>query len=88
MLYEVITYFDKRFTDPSEIVFNTSSFSPDDGNSRSGNDIHFIYCSRDNEVYLGTFGGGLNKVMNPAFAADKPLFKSYTRSSGARNNFV
>ncbi len=83
-----LIYFDKRFTDPSEIVFNTSSFSPDDGNSLSGNDIHFIYCSRDNEVYLGTFGGGLNKVMNPAFAADKPLFKSYTRSSGAPDDII
>lgn len=83
----VIT-FDQRFTNPGEIIFRSSTFDPSDETSIANNDVHFIYCSRDKEIYLGTFGGGLNKVTNPGFTNDKPLFKSFTEERGAPDDVI
>jgi signal transduction histidine kinase/ligand-binding sensor domain-containing protein/DNA-binding response OmpR family regulator len=83
-----LVVFDQSFTDPSQITFKTYFFNPSDEYSIANNDIHYIYCSRDNEIYLGTFGGGLNKITNPGFSDSKPLFKSYTRETGAPDDII
>jgi signal transduction histidine kinase/ligand-binding sensor domain-containing protein/DNA-binding response OmpR family regulator len=83
-----LIYFDQRFTDPSMINFKTCFFNPSDEKSIANNDIHYIYCSRDGEIFLGTFGGGLNIVTNPGFSENKPLFKSYTEATGAPDDII
>ena len=83
-----VLVFDQRFQNPKDIAFVTAYFDPQDETSLANNDVHYIYCSNENEIYLATFGGGLNKVINPDFGNGKPAFKSYTVSSGAPDDVI
>ncbi len=74
--------FSPNFKAPEDIVFKTYASIPGDMESLSNNDIHGILINRKGEMYLATFGGGINKVT----AFDKngfPLkFKSFTTNHG------
>ncbi|TFH50328.1 MAG: hybrid sensor histidine kinase/response regulator [Bacteroidia bacterium] len=83
-----ILIFNQDFDDPSAITFRSCSFDPGDETSLANNDVHYIYCSEDKEIYAATFGGGLNKVINPDFGEGKPLFKSFTVSTGAPDDVI
>ena len=80
--------FNQGFTDPAQITFRTYYFNPADENSLANNDVHYIYCSRDNEIYLGTFGGGLNKITSRGLTENKPQFKSYMQATGAPDDII
>lgn len=73
--------FAEDFTNPEEIVFHHYTRIPGDQNSLSNNDVHWIISTTQHEVYLATFGGGLNKLI----AMDdkgNAKFKSYTVKDG------
>lgn len=80
--------FDMNFTDPSKIRFTSCFFDPDNENSIANNDVHYIYCSPEGEVFAATFGGGLNRVINPDSPDQAPLFKSYTVRTGAPDDVI
>lgn len=73
--------FDENFKNPEEIRYHHYSRIPNDTESLSNNDVHWIIATRKKELYLATFGGGLNKLMS----IDKEghgVFKSYSVLDG------
>lgn len=79
--------FDETFTNPEEIVFRHYSRIPSDENSLSNNDVHWIKATKKNELYLATFGGGLNKLVSMG-KDGKAAFKSYTVKDGAPSDVM
>ncbi|MCI0522352.1 MAG: hypothetical protein L0Y37_01735, partial [Bacteroidales bacterium] len=80
--------FSQAFTDPAAIEYTACFFDPEDESSLANNDVHFIYCTPDNEIYVATFGGGLNRVLNSGTLDEKPRFKSYTVRTGAPDDVI
>lgn len=79
--------FDENFRNPEEIQFYHYSRIPDDSRSLSNNDVHWIIATRQKELFLATFGGGLNKLMS----IDKDghgVFKSYSVLDGLSSDVL
>ena len=83
-----LVVFNQQFSDPENIVFQTYTHNPKDKNSLSNNNVDYIYSSRDNEMYVATFGGGLNKVIYPSNSDEKPAFQSFTEETGAPSDII
>nr|WP_320057697.1 two-component regulator propeller domain-containing protein [uncultured Bacteroides sp.] len=73
--------FNENFTNPEGIRFNHYSRIPSENSSLSNNDVHWIVSTRKNELYLATFGGGLNKLLSMD-KEGKAKFKVYTVDDG------
>lgn len=73
--------FDERFTKPEDVRFRRFMRVPNDEKSLSNNDVHWIIATRDKELYLATFGGGLNKLLSMG-AGGRGEFRSYTVEDG------
>lgn len=73
--------FKEKFANPEDIVFNHYSREPGKINSLSNNDVHWILSTKRKELYIATFGGGLNKLIS-VDKKGKALFKSYTVKDG------
>ncbi|MDZ7635853.1 MAG: hypothetical protein U5L72_16020 [Bacteroidales bacterium] len=71
------------FPDPGQAEFMTCFFDPSIEASLANNDAHYIDRSRSDEIYVATFGGGLNRVINSKSSDEKPAFRSYTVKTGA-----
>ena len=56
--------FNEDFTNPENIIFHHYARVPSDPNSLSNNDVHWIINTKQNELFLATFGGGLNKLVS------------------------
>jgi signal transduction histidine kinase/DNA-binding response OmpR family regulator/ligand-binding sensor domain-containing protein len=80
-----LVIFSRDFTEPEDAAFTTCFFDPEVENSLANNDVHYIYCSPDNEIFVATFGGGLNRVIS---SGDKPQFRSYTVMTGAPDDVI
>ncbi|MBN2166623.1 MAG: response regulator [Marinilabiliaceae bacterium] len=76
----IITFSDD-FVEPESISFNHITYQQNDSNCLSNNDIHYIHVTKNRDIYLATFGGGLNKLIasdnNHSFR-----FKHYNMNSG------
>ena len=53
-----------NFKEPEEIEFQRYCRISGNANSLSNNDVHNIYFTRKGEMYVATFGGGLNKLLS------------------------
>ena len=73
--------FDENFKTPESIDFHLYQRSADNPNSLSNNDVHWILSTSKNELYLATFGGGLNKLES-VDGKDNAVFKSYSVADG------
>jgi signal transduction histidine kinase/ligand-binding sensor domain-containing protein/DNA-binding response OmpR family regulator len=80
-----LVIFDGNFTAPENTRFTTCFFDPAVETSLANNDVHYIYCSPDDETFVATFGGGLNRVIR---YGEKPEFKSYTVRTGAPDDVI
>lgn len=69
------------FKSADEAVFHHFQRIPEDEHSLSNNDVHWIISTRQNELYLATFGGGLNKLLSLG-GQGKAQFKSYSVENG------
>lgn len=79
--------FDEHFKNPEDIQFHHFSRIPDDTRSLSNNDVHWIISTHNKDLYLATFGGGLNKLMS----IDKSghgIFKSYSVLDGLSSDVL
>lgn len=79
--------FNEKFEKPEDLKFYHFSRVPDDTKSLSNNDVHWILSTRKKELYLATFGGGLNKVVS----IDKDgngVFKSYSVVDGLSSDVI
>ncbi|MDR1526675.1 MAG: response regulator [Dysgonamonadaceae bacterium] len=77
-----LVLFSLDFSSPENIEYKHYTRLPGDKESLTHNDIHSICNTRAGEMFIATFGGGLNKVA--AFDEQGfPLkFKSYTTKDG------
>lgn len=83
-----LVIFSQDFSDPSMLEFMPCFFNPDDATSLANNDVHYIYCSPENEIYVATFGGGLNKVIRKGSVTERPAFRSFTVRTGAPDDVI
>ena len=74
-------YFNENFADAENIVFHHVPADPMEDGCLSSNDIHWIYAASNKELYLATYGGGLNKLVS-INNAGVPTFKNYTIKNG------
>lgn len=71
---------------PEELTFNHYFRIPEKINSLSNNDVHSIFFSRTGDMYVATFGGGLNKLIS--MDADGVVFKSYMTGEGISSDIL
>ncbi len=72
---------DEDFKTPENATFHHFVRVPENLHSLSNNDVHWIISTREKELYLATFGGGLNKLLS----LDKDgnaTFKCYSVEDG------
>ena len=62
--------------------------TPNDSASISNNDIHCLLQDHNGTIFIGTFGGGLCKVLRKSTAKQRALFKPYTTANGLGNDIV
>ena len=70
------------FEAPENIIFKHFTRNPGQTGSLSYNDVHGICTTKKGEIYIVTFGGGLNKVIKKDSNGYPLLFKSYTTKDG------
>lgn len=61
---------------------------PKDGNSISGNDVRTILVDRDGTLWIGTFGGGMNKFIPPKNKYEAAKFIHFNQKDGIANDVV
>lgn len=57
-------------------------------NSISNNSIFSIHEDKEGNLWIGTFGGGLNKMTFSKSDSNDPIFKNYTEKDGLANNAI
>jgi len=67
--------------------FDNYKNNPDVKNSISHNYILTVFESKSGDIWIGTFGGGLNKVI-PSKNNGNLSFKSYSEKNGLPNNVI
>ena len=82
---------DYRFNKDGSIIqpkFKSYKHNPKDPNSISGNDVRTILIDAKGILWLGTFGGGLNKFIPPKNDNDTAKFIHYRQRDGLPNDIV
>lgn len=79
--------FKEDFKDPESILFHHYARIPDDMNCLSNNNVYRIVTTSKGEVYLATFGGGLNRVVSMNDSGEI-IFESYTRKDGLPSDIL
>ena len=77
--------------DDKEYVFENYSHNPEDPNSLSDNRIISLGLGDDGTLWIGTYGGGLDKMIydiDPKTKAKKARFINYTVKDGLPNDVV
>lgn len=75
------------FKNPEDAVFYHYLRVQDDMYSLSNNDVHWILSTRKKELYLATFGGGLNKLLS-VNADGHARFRSYCVEDGLPSDIL
>lgn len=57
-------------------------------NSLGNNDVHCLHIDKSDTLWIGTFGGGLNKLICKATAEKPAEFQSYTMTDGLGSDIV
>ncbi len=65
-----------------EIRFNVYRNNPNDTNSLSNNSVYSIIEDRQNRIWIGTFGGGVNLIDRNDLTQGKPVFQRINTSTG------
>lgn len=72
--------FKEDFDKPEQLTFDHFTRIPGNANSLSNNNVQSIFLSSRNELYMVTFGGGLNKLLS--LENGNARFQSYTTREG------
>lgn len=80
--------FESDFSNPVDIDFKLFTRLPGKTQSLSNNDVHFICRTARGEVYLATFGGGLNKIVKTDKAGFPIEFRAYTTRHGLPSDVI
>ncbi|MBD1420482.1 hybrid sensor histidine kinase/response regulator transcription factor [Sphingobacterium chuzhouense] len=74
---------------PDNIQFIATVKISGDKSSLGNNDIMYLFSSKDDAVWVATFGGGLNKVLNkPDRFNERLQFKAFTKEQGLPNDII
>ncbi len=79
--------FKEDFKNAEDIQFYHFSRIPNDPKSLSNNDVHWIIPTEKKEVFLATFGGGLNKLLSIS-KDGKGEFKTYSMEDGLSSDIL
>lgn len=74
--------FSATFVQPDEIEYKSYNRTPGNPESLGNNDVHRICNTQGGEMFLATFGGGLNKVVAYDTKGFPLKFHSYTMKDG------
>lgn len=77
-----LVMFSLNFTSPDNIVYHLSNRLPGNKESLNCNDVHGICVTKKGEMFLVTFGGGINKVVEYDREGYPSRFASYTSRNG------
>ncbi len=69
-------------------VFKSFINKPNELNSLSNNDVRSIFVDKKGSLWLGTFGGGLNKFIPPQNDKQPAKFYHYNKEDGLANDIV
>lgn len=61
---------------------------PNIESSLSNNDVHYLHLDKKNNLWLGTFGGGLSKLLKKATDNSYAEFQNFTSKDGMQNDIV
>ena len=79
--------FSDNFKNPKDIKFSYYHKNENVSNSLASNDVHCVFEDAENTIWIGTFGGGLNKLMRDP-TTHKIEFQVYNRENGMPNNVI
>ena len=71
---------------PEQMKFKHFTRIPGDTHSLSNNDVHNIFFTKKNEMYIATFGGGINKLIS--LNNGKARFQFYTSRDGLPTDII
>jgi len=80
--------FNADFRNHRNITFSYHYKNENLPNSLAANDVYCIFEDAEANMWFGTFGGGLNKLVSKPGAGNQPEFKIYDRTKGMPNNVV
>ncbi|KAA6324059.1 Sensor histidine kinase TmoS, partial [termite gut metagenome] len=78
--------FDINFNTPEDIIFET--YRDQNLSGISDNDMYLLYKDTDSQIWMSTFGDGLNKLTGYDEEKREPVFKSYGIREGLNNGVV
>ncbi|MFA6812942.1 MAG: two-component regulator propeller domain-containing protein [Bacteroidaceae bacterium] len=73
--------FNENFKNPKDIKFIHFCRVPNDQMSLSNNDVHWIIATKKGDIFLATFGGGLNKFLS-VNKDGQGKFETYSKENG------
>lgn len=76
-----------KFTRPEDVQFKHYFCSSENQHTLSNNDIYWIEVTQNDELFMATFGGGLNKLID-IDNNGKARFKSYTEYDGLPSDIL
>lgn len=79
--------FDSNFKTPAEIKFETYRKQSSSQNT-ADNDIYVLYKDASSQIWVGVFGGGLNKLISYDKEKHLPNFKAYGLKEGLQNDVI
>ena len=79
--------FKEDFKTPESIRFHHYKRKPNDVTTLNCNNVYHILCTRNGDVYMATFGGGLNKLVSMDEAGNVK-FASYTKADGLQSDIL
>lgn len=79
--------FKEDFESPEAIDFHLYARIPNDMNCLSDNNVYRIVSTASGDVYLATFGGGLNQLVSMNEKGEA-VFKTYTRKDGLSTDIL
>lgn len=82
-----LVVFKSEFDQPEDIQFFNYSYKASDAFCLSNNDVHGILETKNGDIFIATFGGGLNKLTSSKEALEY-RFKSYTSEDGLQNDAI
>lgn len=79
--------FNEDFKEPESIKFHLYARVPDDTDCLSSSNVYRVITTKKGDVFLATFGGGLNQLVSMDNAGHA-VFKSYTTKNGLPSDIL
>ena len=76
------------FDRPEDAVFRHYLHGPQSAHALSNNDVHWILPTRGGELYVATFGGGLNRLVEMDGRSGEARFEAYTVRDGLPSDIL